>query len=210
MILKNIYWYFNQALPPRLCDDIVQFGLKQKKEMALTGNFGKGRDLKKNPLTPLELAEQKQRRNSSVSFITGHWLYKEIHPYIHTANKNAGWDFQWDFTEAFQFTHYTPGQYYGWHCDGFKGAYKEKKRFNYYAKIRKLSVVVSLSDGKDYKGGDLEFLSHNVKNKKVVCESMRNRGSLIVFPSFIWHRVQPVTDGERYSLVMWCLGKPFR
>jgi predicted 2-oxoglutarate/Fe(II)-dependent dioxygenase YbiX len=31
-----------------------------------------------------------------------------------------------------------------------------------------------------------------------------------VFPSYIWHRVRPVTKGVRRSLVAWNLGKPFR
>jgi len=36
------------------------------------------------------------------------------------------------------------------------------------------------------------------------------KGSIVVFPSFIWHRVKPVTKGVRYSLVMWSLGYPFK
>ena len=36
------------------------------------------------------------------------------------------------------------------------------------------------------------------------------KGSIIVFPSFVWHRVKPVTKGVRYSLVMWNLGYPFK
>jgi PKHD-type hydroxylase len=39
---------------------------------------------------------------------------------------------------------------------------------------------------------------------------IREKGSVIVFPSFIWHRVTPVTAGTRYSLVNWNLGFPFR
>lgn len=36
------------------------------------------------------------------------------------------------------------------------------------------------------------------------------RGSVIIFPSYVWHRVKPVTRGKRYSLVVWNLGHPFR
>ena len=36
------------------------------------------------------------------------------------------------------------------------------------------------------------------------------KGSVIVFPSFVWHRVKPITQGTRYSLVVWHLGKPFK
>ena len=36
------------------------------------------------------------------------------------------------------------------------------------------------------------------------------KGSIIVFPSFVWHRVCPVKSGERNSLVIWNLGYPFQ
>ena len=36
------------------------------------------------------------------------------------------------------------------------------------------------------------------------------KGSVIVFPSFVEHRVKPVTRGKRYSLVIWSLGRSFR
>ena len=46
------------------------------------------------------------------------------------------------------------------------------------------------------------------KNVKNVPE-FRKKGSIIVFPSFIYHRVTPVTEGTRYSLVTWNLGYPY-
>ena len=42
------------------------------------------------------------------------------------------------------------------------------------------------------------------------CTEILPKGSLVVFPSFVWHRVKPVTKGVRYSLVIWNLGYPFR
>ena len=41
MNLKWYYWYFQSAIPERICDDIVRYGQEQKKEMALTGNAKK-------------------------------------------------------------------------------------------------------------------------------------------------------------------------
>ena len=98
------------------------------------------------------------------------------------------------------------------------------KKINYYirnnkndpsnGKIRKLSVTVSLSDPKEYKGGELEFdyknSNPNQKNKLIKCTEILPKGSLVVFPSFVWHRVCPVKSGERYSLVVWNLGWPFK
>ena len=73
----------------------------------------------------------------------------------------------------------------------------------------KLSITVSLSDPRDYEGGFLEFaVPHHEPTK---CEFIKARqamprGSIIVFPSYTWHRVTPVTSGTRLSLVQWNLG----
>ena len=48
--------------------------------------------------------------------------------------------------------------------------------------------------------------SRHVQQEK----EMLPKGSIIVFPSFVWHRVKPVTKGTRYSLVLWNTGDPFK
>ena len=70
-------------------------------------------------------------------------------------------------------------------------------------------MIIQLSDPKDYEGGFLEFAHH--KNEPHKCEYVKAReglprGSIIVFPSYTWHRVTPVTKGTRLSLVQWNLG----
>jgi PKHD-type hydroxylase len=81
-------------------------------------------------------------------------------------------------------------------------------------KIRKLSVTVSLTDPKEYKGGELEFDFRNEdpdkKRAMRTCTEILPKGSVVVFPSFVWHRVKPVTKGVRHSLVIWNLGYPFK
>ena len=61
-------------------------------------------------------------------------------------------------------------------------------------------------------GVEFDFKNNNPnkKNKPVICEGIAPKGSLVVFPSFVWHRVKPVTKGVRYSLVIWNLGYPFK
>jgi len=157
------------------------------------------------------------KRKSDIVWMNDTWLYKEIHPYIKEANIKAGWNFDWDFSESCQFTRYGPGQYYGWHCDSWDTPYNKPEDSNSHGKIRKLSVTISLSNPDEYEGGNLEFDMRNQKDweqdkKKAIheCTEIRPRGSIIVFPSFVWHRVAPVTKGTRYSLVVWNLGYPFR
>ena len=219
MNLSNYYYYFQSALTPRVCDEIVEYGKKHKPEIAVTGgaernetNTKKDGTFKKSALKKLHV-----KRKSDIVWMNDTWLYKEIHPYINEANKLAGWNFDWDWSESCQFTRYGVGQYYGWHCDSWDKPYNKPDDLNSHGKIRKLSVTVSLSNPEDYKGGNLEFDMRNQKDweqdkKKAIheCTEIRPRGSIIVFPSFVWHRVAPVTKGTRYSLVIWNLGYPFR
>ena len=155
------------------------------------------------------------KRQSDVVWLDDQWIYKEIQPYLNKANKNAGWNFQFDWSQPCQFTKYKLGQYYNWHCDSFCIPYKRKGPDN--GKIRKLSMTCQLTDGSEYKGGELEFDFRNYdppmrdESKHLIqCKEILPKGSIIVFPSFMWHRGKPVTKGTRYSLVMWTLGYPFR
>jgi predicted 2-oxoglutarate/Fe(II)-dependent dioxygenase YbiX len=87
------------------------------------------------------------------------------------------------------------------------------KNIDTHNKIRKLSVTISLSNPEDYEGGELEFDLRNSPDGKpniIKCKEILPRGSIVVFPSHVWHRVAPVTKGTRYSLVIWSLGYPFK
>ena len=72
-------------------------------------------------------------------------------------------------------------------------------------------MTVSLNDGLEYEGGEFEIDNRNNFHEKNIhkLDMIRNVGSLVVFPSFLYHRVKPVTKGTRYSLVIWYSGRPF-
>ena len=70
---------------------------------------------------------------------------------------------------------------------------------------RKLSITVQLSDPGDYEGGDFEF-----SEVPALPENYKDKGSVLVFPSFLMHRVLPVTAGIRKSLVAWFWGPQWR
>jgi len=84
--------------------------------------------------------------------------------------------------------------FYDWHYD-----------FGPARPTRKLSISIQLSSSEDYDGGDLELLYGNVPK-----QLDRTRGAFIIFPSFMLHRVTPVTRGTRWSLVAWIVGKRWR
>ena len=212
MTISNYYWYFKSAIPPKICDDIIKHGLSQAETMARTGDYGD------KELTKDQIKNMQKKRKSDLVWLNDTWIYKELHPYVHTANKNAGWNYQWDRSESCQFTKYKLNQYYDWHCDGWDKPYeRDNKNDPSHGKIRKLSMTCQLTDGSEYEGGELEFDFRNydphmrdeVKHLKQAKEILP-KGSIIVFPSFVWHRVKPVTKGTRYSLVMWNLGYPFK
>ena len=221
MNLKNYYYYFQSALTPRMCDDIVAYGKKHQAEMAVTGGVSKKVETG-GKLTKKEIKNIQKKRDSDIVWMNDKWIYDAVHPYIHEANKLAGWNFEWDWSESCQFTKYGVGQYYGWHCDSWEEPYQRKQNEDGtypidHGKIRKLSVTISLTEPDEYVGGNLEFDFRNQidwerdkKSKIKECTEIRPRGSIIVFPSFVWHRVSPVTRGTRYSLVIWNLGRPFK
>ena len=212
MNLQNYYYYFQNALTPRFCDEIIKYGISQQEELALTGGqtdkVKEGKDLSEEDLKDL-----KKKRDSNIVWLNDKWIYKEIQPFIHQANKLAGWNFDWNFSESCQFTKYKLNQFYDWHCDSWEKTYSDINDKNRYGKIRKLSVTCSLSNPEDYEGGELEFdFRNNDPDKPTVkkCAEIAPRGSIVVFPSHVWHRVKPVTKGTRYSLVIWNLGHPFK
>ena len=198
MNYKKLFYYFDSAFSPFLCDKIIEEGYSNNPDFALTGRTGYTRSKK-------EIEKTKEIRNSNVSWINDWWVKKELEPYVKRANEMAGWNFNFTKSEASQFTIYEPGEYYDWHRDAQNYPYTQGEQKSL---IRKLSVTVSLSNPEDYEGGFLEFSRENDFNKKYFYKvrEILPKGSICVFPSYTWHRVTPVTKGKRLSLVQWNLG----
>ena len=223
MNLKNAYWYFTSRLGDRFCDDLIRHGNSKKETIGITGGVSKkikkrNSKIKENAdiakhLNKKDLKNLKKHRDSNIVWLNDKWIYDQITPFFHIANKNAGWNFDINYFESMQFTKYKLNQFYDWHQDPMPVPYDNPGDPNFHGKIRKISGIVQLSDPKDYKGGDLEIqprmhedARHTIKTTK----HFKPRGSVIIFPSHLWHRVKPVTKGTRYSLVIWSLGYPFR
>ena len=215
MNLKYSYWYFQSALPVHFCNKIIAYGNSKKEQLGITGGLTRIKDKKietEKDLNEEELNNLQKRRNSNVVWLDEKWIYRYLHYYLNVANISAGWNFQWDQSENIQFTKYKLNQFYAWHCDSWKEPYGEDQPPYLKGKIRKLSMTCCLSDPKDYKGGEFEFRFTDDEGKNVdkVCKEIIPRGSIVVFPSHVHHRVKPVTEGTRHSLVMWSCGEPFK
>jgi len=206
MNLENYYYVFESAVPSRLCDDLVAYGEQQASQVALTGDFD-GKVLEDQK----DISRLYKTRNSSIVWMNDPWIYNSIIPLVREANQAAGWNFEWSKSENCQWTKYAESQHYTWHQDAWNKPYNRPNDPD-NGLIRKLSVTVSLADGNSYEGGDLEFDLRNRGDSEsviITSEPARKKGSVIVFPSFVWHRVAPVTKGVRYSLVIWNLGRPY-
>jgi PKHD-type hydroxylase len=206
MYLNNYYWFFEGAVPSRICDDIVKLGEERQSLQAVTGMTEE--ETKKTDV--------KNQRDSSVSWLSEPWVYEEINPYIHSANMNAGWGFEWSWNEPCQYTKYSPGQFYDWHQDMYQEPLQDEHNPNLHGKFRKLSMSLMLNDGSEYEGGDFQFDYRNYhptkvseKDKIITADQVKKKGSILVFPSFVWHRVTKVTKGTRCSLVNWSVGAKF-
>lgn len=70
------------------------------------------------------------------------------------------------------------------------------------ASTRKMSLSIALND--EYEGGNIAFFSNKLFEHKMPI------GQSLAFPSFLSHRVMPITKGERWALVSWISGTPFR
>ena len=108
--------------------------------------------------------------------------------------QKAAFNIDVDNQAEMQFTEYHAAQrgHYDWHQDVHWNGQA--------AADRKISITVQLSDGDDYEGGDFEF--DDVKTNA----DFRSKGTVLVFPSYLRHRVLPVTSGTRRSLVAWFFG----
>lgn len=207
MILNHHYYWWKDALSADVCSKIIQYGNSLKEETARVGGFELKKELSQKDLELLK----KVKRNSNVAWINEKWLYDIINPYVQQSNEKAGWNYEYDYVEPIQFTKYKLNQYYNWHCDSDFKVMDRPEDPKVHGKMRKLSVIVFLSDKSEYRGGELKFDTRdNAEGCNIINVNETTRGSIIVFPSFLWHKVYPVTWGNRYTLVGWYVGKPFR
>lgn len=75
----------------------------------------------------------------------------------------------------------------------------------YQMSLRKLSVVIQLSDPADYDGCRLTLVTHRHLEVPEI-----GQGDVIIFPSYLPHYVTPITRGSRYAIASWVSGPPFR
>jgi PKHD-type hydroxylase len=178
------YYYFTSAFTPSEIIKIREMGDKLPKQKGEVGG---------------EESSVSDYRVSDISWVPENletqWLYNKITEYAKTANKEM-WNFDiWGYHDQLQYTtYYGDGGHYDWHADLGPGISN-----------RKLSVVLQLSDPGEYEGGELQM---NVGSS--ILTVPQELGLICFFPSFLLHRVTPLTSGVRKSLVTWLCGANLR
>ena len=125
-----------------------------------------------------------------------HWIFQLVFNVVSDANTKH-WGFDLSGCNSIQYTAYEDnGDHYNWHTDLF---FDEA-----HAEMRKLSVIVPLTDPSEYQGGEFQIRLY----KDVTIP--QPLGTVIMFPSFVPHRITPIISGRRESLVFWFIGPKFK
>jgi PKHD-type hydroxylase len=181
------YYWFENAFSSYQCASIINIGKSYPQE---DGTIFADKD---------KTASFESVRNSTIRWIDLddpkiNWLKDELARMTLEANETLFKLDLYGFTENFQFTEYEgKGKHYNWHPDIGPGQNE-----------RKLSIVIQLSNPSDYGGGDLVINNGNPMTPD------KSQGSVIIFPSFLLHKVEPLLSGTRYSLVSWVGGPAWR
>ena len=144
--------------------------------------------------------ELHQMRKSEIKWIPQNphfkWIYERLAKLIIEANE-ALWQFDLaSIIDSIQFTVYHEGGgHYNWHLD------IGPRELSW----RKISLTIQMSEDEDYKGGELEFM----KGPNAI-KAPRGKGVVVIFPSYLLHRVSPVTKGTRKSMVLWVGGGRYK
>tara|TARA_A100001201_G_scaffold142084_1_gene139278 strand:- start:1 stop:573 length:573 start_codon:yes stop_codon:yes gene_type:complete len=140
------------------------------------------------------------RNCSAFSIDRTYWLTQMLNCYVHEVNQSV---FKYDLTtwhDELQYILYEgKGSKYAWHYDN--GA-KENE-----TGIRKLSLVLSLSDPSEYEGGEFQIMLNANQRMETFKFQL---GECIIFPSTSLHRVRPLRSGKRSVIVGWYGGPDFR
>ena len=190
------YCYFDNCFTEKEVDQMCSFFSQHELQKATVVNES-------------EMQTEQTVRKSKVKFFyrddVTYPIFDKLNSIIETANDRF-YNFILNGYDMFQYTEYDAsdqGQY-NFHMDTILG---NKKNTN-SVETRKLSLVICLNRPNiDFEGGQFYI---NEGAEKDAFEIEMKKGRIIFFPSFVLHRVAPVTKGKRKSLVIWVMGPKFR
>ena len=208
-ISLNEWFVFEEAIDNKTCNKLKRLGSKQWQTAGVDIKKGTTDEERKTGRKP-KIGVDEKTRVTDIAWTNDQWVYDTIWPFMMEANNKASWEYDIKAAESSQITRYKKGGFYNFHRDGggcHLVKYNNPTNAFMHGHVRKLSMTVLLN--KSFEGGDFEFTSYT-KEECTITPVEMNQGDVIVFPSWMEHRVAPVTKGIRYSLVTWFVGPPFK
>lgn len=128
-------------------------------------------------------------------------FFTKFNGIVHSLN-NQFFNFNLNGYDRFQYTVYDGKErgHYNYHID----MPMDDHKCVFTTEIRKLSFTFLLND--DFEGGEFQICIGSQDKPQTI---PLHKGRIVAFPSFIVHRVAPVTKGIRRSLVCWITGPRF-
>jgi len=179
----NYYWFENGFTTQEI-DTIVNGSLEYEFKKAIIMDEGNTDKFRKSNIKWLPFDSKWE------------WVIDKIMSQVTEANKTI-WNFDLkSIIDNIQYTEYEGnGGHYDWHLDIGPGSISH----------RKISITIQLSDPEEYVGGDLQIMTGSEYTTVP-----RGKGTVVIFPSFLLHRVVPLTSGNRKSLVLWVGGDHYK
>jgi PKHD-type hydroxylase len=208
LIYPWCYWddVFTEEELDQMCDYFSKHGVERGKTQ--------GQDEKDVANLEIEISKSSESNSSELIFprksmVKFHnyskdtaWFFDKLNWAIEQINTRF-YNFDLNGYDAVQYTEYYDYEQgkYDFHMDTFMTNPIENE-------MRKLSITMLLNEPEiDFEGGGFEINQHKETDAIKVDTK---RGRIIAFPSFMLHRVAPVTKGTRKSLVVWVLGPKFK
>ena len=199
-----MFYVFPKAVRPEICDGIIRDCKENILEEASVYEYaGAG-------AATQSLSNDPDLRKTSVNFIRDedNKANKLAWHFLREANKRV-FNYDLNYFQEVQFAEYQEGDFFDWHQDA-TGPDENNE-------LRKLSLTLVLSDPDTYEGGELQFFNGGRPMKDMgnisgeqVAKDIKAKGSVIVFDSSDWHRVTPLVEGTRHSIVCWTVGDNFK
>lgn len=180
------YWKWDAAIAPEVCKALLE-------------------NISWDNAVPGQIGSKSADYGLDVNFRRTDLVWQDIlmplgcitRAHIDIANQAAGWNYILTGQQQTQIGRYRGENegFYDWHMDADVPVDGIQ---------RKLSCVILLNDPSEFTGGELQLKTKEGENL------LTKQGDIIVFPSFLEHKVTPVTQGNRYTAVTWATGPAFR
>lgn len=181
--IQNPQWLMYEGLLSKeICEKIIELAKKLP--------TSQGTIFANNEISEMRKSQVRWINSDNSDFYS---LFDLIYRIIREVNK--GFRVNCNKFPSLQFTEYLgPGYKYDWHHD-VNWSSEEND-------VRKISIVIQLSDPNTYSGGEFEFRNYENPDK----DRLKSQGTVLCFLPYHEHRVKPIISGSRYSLVGWMDG----